>query len=55
MGWEAWVTLAVTAAMVVAMARSVAGPDAILLGGLTLLVTIGIVPIDSQGCAPRAP
>ncbi len=46
MGWEAWVTLAVTAAMVVAMARSVAGPDAILLGGLTLLATLGIVPLD---------
>ncbi|HEY8429503.1 MAG TPA: SLC13 family permease [Sandaracinaceae bacterium] len=46
MGWEAWVTVALTALMVVAMARNLAGPDAILLGGLTLLTTLGIVPLD---------
>ncbi len=46
MGWEAWVTLAVTAAMVLAMSRNLAGPDAILVGGLTVFVTLRIVPLD---------
>ncbi len=46
MGWEAWVTLAVTAAMVLAMARGLAGPDLVLMAGLTLLAAIGIVPLD---------
>lgn len=47
MGWEAWVTVAVTLVMVIAMARSLADPDLVLLGGLTLLVTLGIVPLES--------
>lgn len=46
MGWEAWVTVAVTVAMVFAMAKSLAEPDLVLVGGLTLLVAIGIVPVD---------
>ena len=46
MGWEAWFTVVVTLVMVVAMARNVAGPDFVLLGGLTLLVTTGVVPLD---------
>lgn len=46
MGWEAWFTLAITAAMVFAMARGLAGPDLVLLGGLTILVALGIVPMD---------
>jgi di/tricarboxylate transporter len=45
MGWEAWVTLAVTAAMVLAMVRGLAGPDLVMLAGLSLLVTLGIVPV----------
>lgn len=48
MGWEAWVTLAVTAAMVIAMARGLAGPDIVMLAGLCSLVTLGIVPV-AQG------
>ncbi len=46
MGWEAWFTVVVTLVMVVAMARNVAGPDFVLLGGLTLLVTTGVVPLE---------
>lgn len=46
MGWEAWVTLAITAVMVFAMARNIADPDVTLLAGLTALVTLGIVPLD---------
>jgi di/tricarboxylate transporter len=45
MGWEAWIAVAVTVAMVVAMARNVAGPDFVLLGGLVFFVATGIVPI----------
>lgn len=46
MGWEAWITLAITAAMVLAMARGLAEPDVVLLGGLTVLVAIGVVPVE---------
>ncbi len=46
MGWEAWVTLAVTAGMVLAMARGLAGPDLVLLAGVTLLAAVGIVPMS---------
>ncbi len=43
MPWEAWTTLAVTLLLLVAMARNVAGPDLVLVGGLTLLLALGIV------------
>lgn len=46
MGWEAWITVVVTAVMVVAMARGIAAPDLVLLGGLVVLVTLGILPLD---------
>jgi di/tricarboxylate transporter len=42
MDWEAWVTLLTIAGMVVALARNLAGPDLILLGGLTILMTVGV-------------
>jgi di/tricarboxylate transporter len=42
MGWEAWLTICVLAAMVLAMARNVTGPDLIMLGGLTLLMSVGM-------------
>lgn len=44
MGWEAWVTLAATVAMVAAMVRGLS-PDLVLLAGLCLFVTTGIVPV----------
>jgi di/tricarboxylate transporter len=43
MNWEAWVTIVTVALMVVAMARNMAGPDTVLLGGLVLLMTVGAV------------
>jgi len=46
MGWEAWLTLGMLAAMVTAMARNLAGPDLIMLGGLTLLMTAGVFTAD---------
>ena len=42
MGWEAWVTLGVIALMAIALLRNWAGPDTVLLGGMTLLMTLGI-------------
>ncbi|MCB9598694.1 MAG: SLC13 family permease [Sandaracinaceae bacterium] len=45
MEWEAWLTLAGTAVMVVAMARGVASPDLVLLAGLTVFVATGVLPV----------
>jgi len=42
MGWEAWVTLLIVAGMVVALARSAAGPDMVMVGALTVLMTLGV-------------
>lgn len=43
MQWQAWVTLAVIAVMILGLIRGIAGTDFILLAGLTLLVALGIV------------
>lgn len=43
MSWQAWVTLAVIATMIVALVRGIAGTDFILMAGLTTLVAAGIV------------
>lgn len=43
MGIEAWFTVFVTLAMVAAMARNLASPDALLLGGLTVFLAAGIL------------
>lgn len=40
MGWEAWVTLIVVGLMIFGLARNLAGPDVILLAGMTLLMTV---------------
>jgi len=42
MTWEGWITLGVVLLMAVAMVRNMAGPDVILLGGLTLFMTLGL-------------
>ncbi len=42
MYWEAWLTLATIVLMAVALVRNLAGPDTILLGGLTILMTLGL-------------
>ncbi|MEM1212922.1 MAG: SLC13 family permease [Planctomycetota bacterium] len=39
MGWEAWFTLAVLGLALLALVRNLAGPDVILVGALTLLMT----------------
>jgi len=43
MEWQAWLTLAVLVAMVVAMARELAGPDVIMMGGLVTLAAAGVL------------
>ena len=45
MGWEAWLTIAITVVMVVVMARGWAAPDLTLIAGLTALATAGVVTI----------
>ena len=42
MSWEAWVTLATVGAILFALARNYASPDVILMGGLTVLMTLGV-------------
>ena len=43
LGWEAWFTLGVLGAMIVALMRDIARPDIILLGSLGLLLLVGVV------------
>jgi di/tricarboxylate transporter len=43
MGWEAWVSIAITVASIAAMARGLAGPDMVLAGAMTLLLALGII------------
>jgi di/tricarboxylate transporter len=43
MSWEAWVTLATVGAILCALARNYASPDVVLMGGLTLLMTLSAV------------
>ncbi len=40
---DAWITLGVVAVMVVAMAFNLAGPDLVLVAGLTVLLAVGVV------------
>ena len=43
MDWQGWFTLAVVAAVLVAMYLELADSDIILMGGLLTLATVGIV------------
>ncbi|MFW6049707.1 MAG: SLC13 family permease [Myxococcota bacterium] len=47
MGPEAWLTVGVTVGMVLVMALNVAGPDVVLLGGLTILLAAGVVSAEA--------
>jgi len=44
MGWEAWFTGGLVAAMMGVLVMTRAAPDMVMLGGLVLLVLVGIVP-----------
>ncbi len=48
MTWEAWFTIVVVVLVLVALARNWSGPDIILLGGLSLLVTAGLFSTDGK-------
>jgi di/tricarboxylate transporter len=43
MGWEAWITVIMVVLMIAALVRNIAGPEIILLGGLTILMTIASI------------
>ena len=43
MTWEAWLSLSLTIVMVIAMVRSLAAPDMVLLGGVAVLTATGIL------------
>ena len=42
MGWEAWATLVVMIGVLVSLLRGWAGPDVVLVGAVTLLMTLGL-------------
>ena len=41
--WQAWATLAVTAAMLAALVREIARPDLVVVGAVGALVALGIL------------
>lgn len=43
LGWQGWLTIGVIGAMLVALVRGVAGPDLILMGGLLVLASAGVL------------
>lgn len=43
MEWQAWLTLAVLAAVLVALARELASPDLVMLAGLFTLAAVGVL------------
>ena len=43
MAWEAWLTLGAVALVLWALARNLAGPDVILMGGALLLVSLSLL------------
>jgi Na+/H+ antiporter NhaD/arsenite permease-like protein len=55
MTWEGWVVLATVFLMAFALLRNMAGPDVVLMGGLTLLMTLGLAsekfPTPAQAAA----
>lgn len=46
MGWEGWISLAVVAAVVSALATSRLPPELVLVGGLTVLVLSGVLGVS---------
>lgn len=53
MSWEAWYTLVVIALIMVALVRNWAGPDTVMLAGLTLLMTGGLFSADHLLPTPK--
>lgn len=49
MGWEAWVTLGLIGLMGLALVRAWASPDTVLLGGMALFMTLGLVSPYTPG------
>ncbi|MBL4701105.1 MAG: SLC13 family permease [Phycisphaeraceae bacterium] len=53
MSWEAWYTLGVITLIMIALVRNWAGPDTVMLGGLTLLMTGGLFSVDQLLPTPK--
>lgn len=53
MSWEAWYTLGVISLIMVALVRNWAGPDTVMLCGLTLLMTGGLFSTDQLLPTPK--
>jgi di/tricarboxylate transporter len=53
MTWEAWTMLGLVALMAVALVRNIAGPDTILVGGMTVTMTLGLFSPDKFPSATR--
>lgn len=48
LGWEAWFTVGVIIALLVALVRDVARPDMLMLGSVGLLLVTGILfPVEA--------
>jgi di/tricarboxylate transporter len=43
LGWQGWLTIGVIGGMLAALIRGIAGPDLILMGGLFVLATAGVL------------
>ena len=48
MNWEAWATIGTIVLMALALVRNLAGPDTVMLAGLTLLMTLGLFSADGR-------
>ena len=57
MPWEAWITLGVIGLITIALLRGWAGPDTILLGGMTLLMTFSVFSpyVPATSATPAMP
>jgi di/tricarboxylate transporter len=50
LGWQGWLTIGVIGVMLAALVRGIAGPDLILMGGLFVLATAGVLtPSETFG------
>lgn len=52
MGWEAWAVLIIILLIATALVRNLAGPDTVLLGGMTLLMTLSLFSDKFLGPGP---
>ena len=44
MSWEAWTIIGLLILVIIVLVRNLAGPDTVLLGVLTVLMTLALIP-----------